>query len=174
MTWWHHGLDGCEFEWTRGVGDGQGGLPCCSSWGRKESNTTEQLNWTKLCTESAVEQVAFPCDICHIHCFHKNYFLFHLYAFVHTIPNSQRKSLSSPSDDLLSALCFTFISSIFRSFKEHLLKMNFSLRKRVLCHCRHVLELWMWSSCKRNPCLLHLENVQCIQKSSIPCPYVLT
>ena len=42
MAGWHHGLDGCE--WTPGVGDGQGGLACCDSWGRKESDTTERLN----------------------------------------------------------------------------------------------------------------------------------
>ena len=48
MAGWHHRLDGCEFEWTLGVGDGQGGLACCSSWGRKESDTTEWLNWTEL------------------------------------------------------------------------------------------------------------------------------
>ena len=35
MAGWHHQLDGCEFESTPGVGDGQGGLACCSSWGRK-------------------------------------------------------------------------------------------------------------------------------------------
>ena len=46
MAGWHHRLDGCEFEWTPGVGDGQGGLACCNSWGRKESDTTERLNWT--------------------------------------------------------------------------------------------------------------------------------
>ena len=46
MAGWHHRLDGCEFEWTPGVGDGQGGLACCDSWGRKESDTTERLNWT--------------------------------------------------------------------------------------------------------------------------------
>ena len=44
---WHHRLDGRESEWTPGVGDGQGGLECCDSWGRKESDTTEQLNWTE-------------------------------------------------------------------------------------------------------------------------------
>ena len=44
MAGWHHRLDGHEFEWTPGVGDGQGGLVCCNSWGHKESNTTEQLN----------------------------------------------------------------------------------------------------------------------------------
>ena len=48
MAGWHHWLDGCEFGWTLGVGDGQGGLACCDSWGRKESDTTELLNWTKL------------------------------------------------------------------------------------------------------------------------------
>ena len=40
-------LDGRESEWTPGVSDGQGGLVCCNSWGRKESDTTEQLNWTE-------------------------------------------------------------------------------------------------------------------------------
>ena len=45
---WHHRLDGCGFEWTPGVGDGQGGLPCCNSWGRKQSDITEWLNWTEL------------------------------------------------------------------------------------------------------------------------------
>ena len=48
MAGWHHQLDGCEFEWTPGVGDGQGGLACCDSWGRKELATTERLNWTEL------------------------------------------------------------------------------------------------------------------------------
>ena len=47
MAGWHHWLDGHEFEWTPGVGDGQGGLVCCNSWGHKESDTTEQLNWTE-------------------------------------------------------------------------------------------------------------------------------
>jgi len=48
MVGWHHWLNGHEFGWTPGVGDGQGGQACCSSWGRKESDTTEQLNWTEL------------------------------------------------------------------------------------------------------------------------------
>ena len=45
---WHHQLYGCEFEWTPGDGDGQGGLVCCDWWGRKESDTTEWLNRTEL------------------------------------------------------------------------------------------------------------------------------
>ena len=48
MAGWHHRLDGREFGWAPGVGDGQGGLACCNSWGRKESDMTEQLNWTEL------------------------------------------------------------------------------------------------------------------------------
>ena len=46
MAGWHHWLNGHEFEWTPGVGDGQGGLACCNSWGHKESEATE-LNWTE-------------------------------------------------------------------------------------------------------------------------------
>ena len=48
MAGWHHWLNGRESEWTPGVGDEQGGLACCDSWGRKESDTTEQLKWTEL------------------------------------------------------------------------------------------------------------------------------
>ena len=47
MAGWHHRLDGRESEWTPGVGDGQGSLVCCDSWGRKESDMTERLNWTE-------------------------------------------------------------------------------------------------------------------------------
>ena len=45
MAGWHHRLNGHEFEWTPGDGDGQGVLVCCNSWGHKESDTTERLNW---------------------------------------------------------------------------------------------------------------------------------
>ena len=47
MVGWCHGLNGCELEWTPGVGDGQGGLVCRSLWGRQELDTTEGLNWTE-------------------------------------------------------------------------------------------------------------------------------
>ena len=49
MARWHHWLDGHESEWTPGDGDGQGGLACCNSWGCKELDTTERLNWTERC-----------------------------------------------------------------------------------------------------------------------------
>ena len=48
MAGWHHWFNGHESEWTPGVGDGQGVLACCDSWGRKKSDTTERLNWTEL------------------------------------------------------------------------------------------------------------------------------
>ena len=48
MAGWHHRLDGHGFGWTLGVGDGQGGLACCGSWGRKELDAIERLNWTEL------------------------------------------------------------------------------------------------------------------------------
>ena len=44
---WHHRLNAHEFGWTPGVGDGQGGLECCDSWGSKKSDKTERLNWAE-------------------------------------------------------------------------------------------------------------------------------
>ena len=48
MAGWHQWLDGHGFGWALGVGDGRGGLACCDSWGCKESDRTEWLNWTEL------------------------------------------------------------------------------------------------------------------------------
>ena len=48
MAGWHHGLDGCESQWTPGVGDGQGGLACCDSRGHQETDMTEWLIWSDL------------------------------------------------------------------------------------------------------------------------------
>ena len=48
MVGWHHRLDGHEFDQALGVDDGQGGLMCCSPWGRKELDTTEGLSRTEL------------------------------------------------------------------------------------------------------------------------------
>ena len=47
MLGWHQQVNGHGFGWTLGVGDGQGGLACCSSWCCKESDMTERLNWTE-------------------------------------------------------------------------------------------------------------------------------
>ena len=54
MAGWHHRLHGRGFELTPGVGDGQGSLVCCNLWGRKESDTTEWLNWTDTHTHTKI------------------------------------------------------------------------------------------------------------------------
>ena len=59
MVGWHHQLNGHGFGWTPGVGDGQGGLACCGSWGHRESDTTEQLNWTELNWKSTGEGIGY-------------------------------------------------------------------------------------------------------------------
>ena len=56
MVGWHHQLNGHGFGWTLGVGDGQGGLASWGSWGHKESDTTEQLNWTSSCVPCQTER----------------------------------------------------------------------------------------------------------------------
>ena len=61
MVGWHHRLDGREFDQALGIGDGQGSLACYSPWGRKESDTTERLNWTKV-WQKTVDSVHQNCN----------------------------------------------------------------------------------------------------------------
>ena len=63
MVGWHHRLDGHGFVWTPGVGDGQGGLACCRSWGCKESDTTEGRNWKQPQETACVCLVMSDCDL---------------------------------------------------------------------------------------------------------------
>ena len=57
MVGWHHGLNGHEFEQTPGSGEGQGSLGCCSPWGHKELDTTEQLNNNIVGMRCALNQI---------------------------------------------------------------------------------------------------------------------
>ena len=57
MAWWHHRLDGHEFEQAQGVGEWQGSQACCSPWGHKESDTTEQLNWTDISDKGLISKI---------------------------------------------------------------------------------------------------------------------
>ena len=59
MVGWHHWLNGHGFGCTLRVGDGQAGLACCSSWGHKESDMTERLNWTELNWTDAQQERAY-------------------------------------------------------------------------------------------------------------------
>ena len=62
MAEWHHWLDGCKSGWTPGVSDGQGGLACCNSWGHKELDTTERLNWTEdFPGHPVVKKLCYQC-----------------------------------------------------------------------------------------------------------------
>ena len=70
MAGWHHWLDGCKSQWTPGVGDGQGGLACCDSWGRKESDTAEQLNWTENNTHLTKLLLELKYWLCHYYICH--------------------------------------------------------------------------------------------------------
>ena len=83
MAGWHHQLNGHEFEWTLGVGDGQGGLVCWDSWGCKESDMTEWLNWTELLyiTEDFNYSIFYDC--------------FHIYILIY-ISLIKSKHISSP------------------------------------------------------------------------------
>ena len=88
MAGWHHWLDGREFEWTLGVGDGRGGLVCCDSWGRKESNMTEWLNWTDISFTSNFltwkEVECFPIQIfLHLYRWLNNFYLSFLLVCIH-------------------------------------------------------------------------------------------
>ena len=72
MVGWHHRPDGREFEWTPGVGDGQGGLACCNSWGWKELDTTGWLNWTELnCREGSTYNKVLLQNLSGFHIFIK-------------------------------------------------------------------------------------------------------
>ena len=64
LAGWYYWFNGCESEWTSGVGDGQGGLACCDSWGRKGLDMTERLNWAELRMD--------PLEV-------KKKYIFHLY-----------------------------------------------------------------------------------------------
>ena len=90
MAGWHHQLDGHEFEWTPGVVDGQGGLACCSSWGHKESDTIEGLNWTELnwCHQYQPQHLAsfqsgqlWAFDICRLLVLHLPLHVFSILCF---------------------------------------------------------------------------------------------
>ena len=70
MAGWYHWLDRHESEWTLGVGDGQGGLACWNSWGLKELDTTEQLNWTELNQSLSIKSYDFFFHAMFIHLLH--------------------------------------------------------------------------------------------------------
>ena len=85
MAWWHHRLDGHEFEWTLGVSDGQGGLGCCDSWGHRVGhNWVTELNWT-VCVYVYIYE-KYKVYFVNISIYKISYVNFHRYA----LHNSQK------------------------------------------------------------------------------------
>ena len=96
MAGWHHWLNGRESEWTPGVGDGQGGLAYCDSWGCKGSDMTERLNWTewiilidKIGKNINIGYPELESSFLHFSWDHKHYSLFgwwssHTHTHTHT------------------------------------------------------------------------------------------
>ena len=106
MVGWHHRLNGHGFGWTQGVGVGQGGLACCGSWGCKELDTAEQLNWTEYST------------VCMYHRFlihssadgHLGYF--HVLAIVNSAAMNTGDTHVSFNSGVLSGIAGSYGSSI--------------------------------------------------------------
>ena len=90
MIGWNHWLNGYEFGWTLGVGDGQGNLVCCGSWSHKESDTTKRLNWTNS-THSSILAWRIPWTIPEVHGVPKCWTLLHDFQFS-LIPQGRRHS----------------------------------------------------------------------------------
>ena len=109
MARWHHRLRGHEFEWTPGVGDGQGALPCCDSWGSKELDTTEQLNWTEMNTPSN------PCYH-HTDTDYDVSIYYPLFNSVCLCPNQQ------------ATICSTSSARIYKTTLNHGKYLSFTLR----------------------------------------------
>ena len=90
MAGWHHWLDGREFEWTLGDGDGQGGLVCYSSWGRKDSDTTEQLNWTDTKGNKCLPRTFLYLMLCGIFLFNSSHDPLCLYSYPSTVHETHK------------------------------------------------------------------------------------
>ena len=86
MVGWHHWLDGHGFGWTLGGGDGQGGLVCYSSWGCKELDMTERLNWTKLKISGNFTNIKYALMTTVVKCFMSINLSIYLYIWIYTYP----------------------------------------------------------------------------------------
>ena len=105
MVGWHHRLNGHEFEQAPKVGDGQGGLVCCSAWSCKGSETTEQLNWTDT----------VPCNFVWSYCFNAHLHAVEVWLCTSSYTSGENLDTVSLSDCLLvtaTGMCSTGTSNI--------------------------------------------------------------
>ena len=134
---WHHWLNGHEFEQTLGVGDGQGGLVCCSPWGHKEFDMTEQLNWTDMCTYIHIHTTPLS-----ISCFKKLFSIHDLLLFSDQRFSEDRISVTTPLIDMTFEFWNVYelphstqVKSTVSSdsnFGKHLFTSNFPKKKEGL------------------------------------------
>ena len=161
---WHHRRDGHEFEQAPGVGDGQGSLECCSPWGHRESDTTEQLNWTDLKWSVTASSFFFATP-------HSLQNLSSLTREKHSGPQA---SLTSDSPPGLSPTSLTAPSLFFADWfslpskwwaSHHLWPCSFSLDNlttpmaRVTSRPRSWAHPWSWQD--RDPIMEGGELFQC-------------
>ena len=164
MAGWHHRLDGCKFEWTPGVGDGQGGLACRDSWGRKESDTTEWLNWTELNAKQAGAFQKYDFCLLYLLCLFSStkwrVSLGHAYSFsLCDLLCRAFMGMTFRSAFALASLLSSSSLNIFPEFLSSILPFSESTLN-VVCPCfRHILSLWceqiliqaakQWGACQR-------------------------
>ena len=119
MVGWHHWLNGHEFEQAQGVGDGQGSLECWSSWGCKELDTTEWLNWTdRLPWGSYSVLYSFMgFDKCVMSCIHHDSIIKNSFTAL-KIPGAPSIHLSHPPPWKLFTTADLFIGSVTLPFPE--------------------------------------------------------
>ena len=111
MAVWHHWHDRRESEWTPGVGDGQGGLACCYSWGRKVLDTTERLNWTEFFVLAFT--ILYKCK------WNINNFLILIILILFSWPLALAKTFRTPLDksgDKLHSCSLPFDGNNFKIF----------------------------------------------------------
>ena len=109
MAGWHHWLNGHGFEYTLGVCDGQGGLACRDSWGRKESDTTQWLNWMFS---------RFICDMYHYSILFCDWILFFMdlahfvYLLIHLDCFHLLVAVYNATVNLYTRFCVTMLTKI--------------------------------------------------------------
>ena len=138
MAGWHHRLDVHEFEWTLGDGDGQGGLVCCNSWGPKELDMTDRLNWTLLKNQTLLINNKNKIFI-----FWFRYTIFFSMPVRHTYPDfikvnycKTHKIYSKMLIDISYSIHLTSIFKIFPRFPRFL-----PIEKKISCRLINILKL---------------------------------
>ena len=160
MVGWHHRLNGHEFESTLGVGDGQGGLVCCSPWGHKELDTTEQLNWTEL---SANDNLSILVELQFLH---------------HLLPLSWKKKKSLGTAGILPQVTnensqIILLAFLFHEygFKNQTLQRQPSIRKKESEVAQSCPTLWDPTDCSLPGSSIHgIFQARILEWSGLPFP----